>query len=155
MIINSTAILCLGNFMRQELKSVLARYDVDGLNTATDSPVLRAELLTCAVEMVILRTLSTFCDADTSDHAQRLVYLVEAIGVRLHLSPPHLSLLRLAALVHDIGKVVLPSAILQKPRELDAAERHLVCLHPQIGQQNSPGCGWTLCGAGSDCADSS
>ena len=43
--------------------------------------------------------------------------------------------LRLAAMLHDIGKVGVQEAILNKPGPLNVAERHLVCEHPVIGER--------------------
>jgi HD-GYP domain-containing protein (c-di-GMP phosphodiesterase class II) len=48
-------------------------------------------------------------------------------------SPGEITLVSLAALVHDVGKIGIPEWVLRKPGELTEAERHLVRLHPIIG----------------------
>jgi HD-GYP domain-containing protein (c-di-GMP phosphodiesterase class II) len=52
----------------------------------------------------------------------------------MHLRTQDLIVLRLAALLHDIGKVAIPETILQKSGPLDNGERALMRLHPELGQ---------------------
>ena len=59
--------------------------------------------------------------------------------------------LRLAGVLHDIGKVVIPDAILQKPGPLDADEWEEICQHPRTGHRLVKAVGlheisnWVLC----------
>lgn len=39
------------------------------------------------------------------------------------------------ALLHDLGKICLPAAMLTKPRELNDAEKRMIALHPTIGAE--------------------
>jgi HD-GYP domain-containing protein (c-di-GMP phosphodiesterase class II) len=55
------------------------------------------------------------------------------IGAALGLSPDKLDDLHRAALLHDIGKVGVPAAILDKPGALDDDEYALIKKHPAIG----------------------
>lgn len=57
----------------------------------------------------------------------------EAIGRRMTLSSSAIRTLRVAALLHDVGKIGIPDRILNKPGPLDAEERHTIRRHPQIG----------------------
>ncbi|HEV2654069.1 MAG TPA: diguanylate cyclase, partial [Ktedonobacteraceae bacterium] len=74
-------------------------------------------------------------DGGTGAHAQRMFLLVEAVGHRLGLVEEELHLLRLAAIVHDLGKISIPDAILHKAGPLNEQEWDVMRTHPQIGQQ--------------------
>jgi diguanylate cyclase (GGDEF)-like protein len=60
--------------------------------------------------------------------------IVVAIGRQLDLPEAELERLRVAALLHDIGKVAVPEEILEKPSALTSAEWRSVVQHPRIGQ---------------------
>ena len=74
-------------------------------------------------------------DALTSSHARAVKDLALSIGRRLDLDPARMKHLELAALLHDIGKIGIPSQILSKPSPLSDEERRLVEQHPQIGER--------------------
>ena len=74
-------------------------------------------------------------DALTSSHARAVKDLALSIGRELELDPARMKLLELAALLHDIGKIGIPSQILTKPSALTDEERRLVEQHPQIGER--------------------
>ena len=67
------------------------------------------------------------------DHSEAVASLSVALGRRLGLSAEELDWIRLAALLHDVGKIAVPSSILSKPGPLSAAERELIERHPMIG----------------------
>lgn len=124
-----------GDFMHHELSSALELDAVKHAYHMLHVPLMLDKNPTsCAVETTVLCTLNTCCDPATSAHAQRLVGLAAATAVRLQLRQDEIFQLRLAALLHDIGKVGIPTAILHKPGPLDASEWHIMRLHPQIGQ---------------------
>jgi diguanylate cyclase (GGDEF)-like protein len=60
--------------------------------------------------------------------------IVVALGRQLQLPDVELDRLRIAALLHDVGKVVVPEEILGKPAALTSAEWRTVVQHPRIGQ---------------------
>jgi diguanylate cyclase (GGDEF)-like protein len=74
-------------------------------------------------------------DALTSSHARAVKDLALSIGHELDLNPARMKLLELAALLHDIGKIGIPSQILTKASALTVDERRLVEQHPQIGER--------------------
>ena len=74
-------------------------------------------------------------DGGTGAHAHRMFLLVEAVGHRLDLTEEELHLLRLGAIVHDLGKISIPDAILNKAGPLSEQEWDVMRTHPQIGQQ--------------------
>src|SRR5205085_12028521 len=74
-------------------------------------------------------------DRGTSAHAQRLIRLAEATARNLGRSEEELRLIRLGALLHDIGKIGIPEAILHKPGPLTEEEWAVMRRHPDIGRQ--------------------
>ena len=74
----------------------------------------------------------TSADRDAYAHAYRVAALSATIGSAMQLSEAELAPLERAALLHDIGKLAMPDAVLRKPAPLTNEERDLVRLHPQI-----------------------
>jgi HD-GYP domain-containing protein (c-di-GMP phosphodiesterase class II) len=74
-------------------------------------------------------------DTSTEEHTRRVARLAVEIGERLGLSATRLRDLAIGALLHDIGKLSLPTAILQKPAALDDDEYAIVKLHPERGYE--------------------
>lgn len=66
----------------------------------------------------------------TSDHSRRVAHLSVRIAERLDFTPAAITRIRRAALLHDIGKLAVPSTILEKPGSLTAAEWRVVRSHP-------------------------
>lgn len=72
-------------------------------------------------------------DTYVGRHSAAVAVLAEGIGRTLGLDEHELESLRIAGLLHDLGKVGIPDYILMKPGPLDPAERELIEKHPQIG----------------------
>ena len=60
--------------------------------------------------------------------------IVVALARHLDLSESEVDRLKIAALLHDVGKVAVPTGILEKPSALTSAEWRTVVQHPRIGQ---------------------
>ena len=73
-------------------------------------------------------------DAYTSGHSERVAELSAAIARELRLPQRHINQLKLAGLLHDIGKIGVQESVLNKPGRLTDAEFELVKLHPGIGE---------------------
>jgi diguanylate cyclase (GGDEF)-like protein len=74
-------------------------------------------------------------DEYTSSHARWITDMAVAVGRELGLEGAALKRLELGALFHDIGKIGIPSEILQKPGPLTPAERAVVEEHPELGER--------------------
>jgi HD-GYP domain-containing protein (c-di-GMP phosphodiesterase class II) len=74
-------------------------------------------------------------DTSTEEHTRRVALLAVQIGERLGLSPIRLRSLAIGGLLHDIGKLAVPTAILQKPSALDESEFAAIKLHPERGRE--------------------
>jgi PAS domain S-box-containing protein/putative nucleotidyltransferase with HDIG domain len=72
-------------------------------------------------------------DPYTSGHQRRVTELACAIARDLGLSSDKIEGLRVAGLLHDIGKMAIPAEVLSKPTQLSAIEYSLIQAHPQVG----------------------
>jgi response regulator RpfG family c-di-GMP phosphodiesterase len=72
---------------------------------------------------------------ETSDHSQRVVKYTVAIAQRLSMQGPDLEELGRGALLHDVGKIGVPDAVLLKPGKLTPEEWTEMRRHPDIGHQ--------------------
>jgi putative nucleotidyltransferase with HDIG domain len=73
-------------------------------------------------------------DAYTVGHQQRVAEIACRLGEKLGLDAECLEDLRLAAILHDLGKMAIPGEILSKPTRLSAAEFDLIRTHPQVSR---------------------
>ena len=71
--------------------------------------------------------------ADLADHGARVARYSETTAEELGLSRAAVDRLRLAGRLHDLGKVGVPSEVLEKPGSLDGREWAQVRMHPEIG----------------------
>ncbi len=83
----------------------------------------------------VLTAAASARDRGTNDHSHRMVALAEATARALHRPEEEVHLVRLGALLHDIGKIGIPDAILHKPGPLTDEEWTVMRQHPQIGQK--------------------
>ncbi len=74
-------------------------------------------------------------DPYTAGHQHRVTDLACAIAKELGLSRQQIKGIRLAGLLHDIGKIAIPAEILSKPSQLTDAEFSIVKEHAQIGYE--------------------
>jgi PAS domain S-box-containing protein len=82
----------------------------------------------------VIRQMTEARDPYTSGHQRRVAELSVAIARQMGLPEEScVSLIRMAALVHDVGKIAVPAEILSKPGKLSQAEFALIKAHPQAG----------------------
>jgi putative two-component system response regulator len=74
-------------------------------------------------------------DPYTRGHCERLSEMSVMLGKKLALPEDHITALRRAGIVHDIGKVVVPDAILLKPGPLTPGEIAVMRKHPVVGER--------------------
>lgn len=74
-------------------------------------------------------------DAYTADHSERMARWAEAVARRLGCSEDEVREVRWAALLHDIGKLGVPDAVLRKPGPLSPEEWEVVRRHPVVGEE--------------------
>jgi len=90
-----------------------------------DIPVAEA-----ATEALVLATALTRHDRATRGHSERVRALTEVLAVELGLPAEDRERLRWAGLLHDVGKVAVPSSILNKPGPLTDDEWQVMRMHP-------------------------
>jgi diguanylate cyclase (GGDEF)-like protein/putative nucleotidyltransferase with HDIG domain len=72
-------------------------------------------------------------DAGTAKHSQTVARYAQAIAVRFGLGADRIERMRIAGLLHDIGKLAVADAVLHKPGALTDAEWAEVRRHPEVG----------------------
>ncbi len=105
----------------------------------------QAELLSEAQEETIMR-LSLAAeqrDAETGEHILRMGRYCTLMAEKVGICRERVELIRLASPLHDVGKIAIPDAILQKPGRLTPTERAEMEKHAQIGHD-------MLCGSNNE-----
>lgn len=74
-------------------------------------------------------------DPYTDGHQKRVALLAAAIAEDMGLPPDRVDGIRLGALIHDVGKIQVPTEILSKPGSLRDVERNIVRLHAKAGEE--------------------
>ncbi len=113
-------------------RSVISSAEVPGIlarsprGSTTDAHVELASLLNLA-EALDVR------DLGSTSHCQRVGRLAELTARELGLPPESVERVRLAGILHDVGRVALPDAVLRKPGPLTDNEWTWVRAHPAVG----------------------
>jgi response regulator RpfG family c-di-GMP phosphodiesterase len=80
-----------------------------------------------------LLSMLTINQRPAYEHAYRVAALAVSVARAVGLSEPEVTVVEQGALLHDLGKLALPDALLGKPAPLTSDERALVQLHPALG----------------------
>ncbi len=74
-------------------------------------------------------------DPYTAGHQKRVADLCARIGLKMGLDPDRIQGLRLAATIHDLGKIGIPAEILSKPGRLTPIQFEMIKEHVQLGSE--------------------
>lgn len=91
------------------------------------------------LQIMIIQTVETigtiqeFRDPYTAGHQRGVTQLACALADELGLDTDRVEGLRVAGLLHDIGKIVVPTEILNKPGKLNEFEMNIIRSHPEAG----------------------
>jgi HD-GYP domain-containing protein (c-di-GMP phosphodiesterase class II) len=113
--------------------------EIDALTDSFNSmmrSVVRAEAETRSAYVGAIRALALALDARdpyTAGHSERVSALSVAVGRQMRLPEDQLEVLRLGALLHDIGKIGISDAVLRKPGPLTQEEFEMIQEHPAVG----------------------
>ncbi len=117
--------LAYGQLFRttQDMRKLLAERDaaLEALSRAHHQTLLR------------LAVAAEYKDGDTGAHIVRLGVLSEILALRFGQTEAYARMLRLAAPMHDVGKIGIPDAVLKKAGPLTAEEWQVMRQHPDIG----------------------
>ena len=102
---------------------------LDGLSR---EHVLQADQLTAIYSLMWLIEMR---DHGISSHSYHVSDLATAIAQEMGLEPQRIVDISTAALLHDIGKIAIPDALLQKAGALSAEEREIIKQHAELGAQ--------------------
>lgn len=72
-------------------------------------------------------------DQDTSSHLYRVQHYTEVLAIAMGVDEKEAAHMGLMSMLHDIGKLATPDAILKKPDKLDEAEWQIMQEHPLAG----------------------
>ncbi len=95
-----------------------------------------------AQSVELLMRLLSERDPELSEHVAGVAELAVGVAERLDLTPARCEDVRVAAALHDIGKLAIPDSILNKPGPLDSDEWAFMCRHTLIGErilESTPG----------------
>ncbi|BCS89819.1 hypothetical protein PSDVSF_30610 [Pseudodesulfovibrio sediminis] len=123
--------------------------DKDTLMSALKAGVEQYEMVQSVHELAVIQRLKDglestlrafirlveFRDPYTAGHMDRTAEIATLIAEKVGLSSDRIEGLRLAAMVHDIGKIAIPSGILNKPGILNDAEFALIKTHSLVGSE--------------------
>lgn len=72
-------------------------------------------------------------DPYTAGHQRRVAQLARAMAIEMNMPPEQVEGIEMAAAIHDIGKISVPSDILSKPAVYNELEYQMVKIHPESG----------------------
>src|SRR5579859_1856730 len=110
------------------VKSSLGALDLFRIKQLEDQASALRNSVICAFNQLL-----DLKDLNTGVHSTRLAEWGMRVGQELGLEEAELRNLEIAALLHDIGKVGIPDAILRKPGRLEPDEYSLMKKHPEYG----------------------
>jgi PAS domain S-box-containing protein/putative nucleotidyltransferase with HDIG domain len=111
--------------------------DITERKIATETLKKSRDDLHASLEETVRSLASTAEKRDpyTAGHQQRVDIIACAIAKELGLTDDRIEGLHIAALLHDIGKITLPSEYLAKPTALSGEEKAIIQCHPRIGYE--------------------
>lgn len=104
----------------------MSQYDYRTLNT-----IRNAKLETLVVVSKAIGLKSPY----TEKHSGDMVNTAAAVAKKLGLAPGRIEIVKYGTLLHDIGKLAIPDAILNKPGKLEPSEFDEMKKHPQVGYE--------------------
>jgi len=95
----------------------------------------------CRLEQTCLEFIETMAqaldarDPCTAGHSDRVSQMAISIAREMDVPEDCVEVIRIGAKLHDIGKIGVPDAVLQKPGQLSRDEFERIKLHPEIGRR--------------------
>jgi len=137
---NVFAILCIRKKKNHELFTMKDLHYIVSL-TKRASLNLENKILYESVYNNVLDTFRALIasvqvrDHYTEEHCFRVTKMSEKIAGELHCSEKDIESLKIAAMLHDVGKIAIPDSVLLKPDRLTFEEFTVIKTHPEIGER--------------------
>lgn len=106
--------------------------EIRHIQTQIESSHNRLERVVDGIVGALAKTVETK-DPYTAGHQARVAILAVEIAKEMGMDPAEIRTIRLAATIHDIGKIYVPAEILNKPGALSKIEFEMIKLHSQTG----------------------
>jgi putative nucleotidyltransferase with HDIG domain len=138
-LVSNIAVMTAARDERPTLEPTGSSRELDALTAAFNQlmqGLTAAEAESRAAYLGAIRALAAALDARdpyTAGHSERVSALSVLIGREMRLSNAELDVLRLGALLHDIGKIGLSDEVLRKPSALTVDEYEQIKRHPALG----------------------
>jgi HD-GYP domain-containing protein (c-di-GMP phosphodiesterase class II) len=123
-VVASTLVACAFIFLSLLTLAIAAQRELNRRRDAAEKTFLQT--------MEGIATIVDQRDPYTAGHSRRVSEYAVAIARRLRLSDAEVERVRWSALLHDLGKIGVPDAVLLKEGPLDAHEREVINTHPSI-----------------------
>ena len=124
---------CTSSALTQAIDQALTKNLVDATNGALALGQTPEDTVRGLVKG--LHAFMAYRDPYTAEHQSQTALLSVALGMRMGLDPHLLENLRLAALVHDVGKLYVPAEILNRPGRLQPHELAFIHEHVRVGYE--------------------
>jgi len=106
------------------------------VSTTLENALLNKKVLETNTKIIYkLSTAAEFKDDETSAHTKRVAFYSEIIARECDMSDEDIEYIFLTAPMHDVGKIGIPDAIIQKPEKLSTDEFTCMKQHTTIGEQ--------------------
>ena len=126
-VVTSTIIACSVIFLSLLTLAIAAQRELNRRRRAAETTFLQT--------MQGIATIVDQRDPYTAGHSHRVAEYSAAIAAQLGLSKALIDRVRWSALLHDLGKIGIPDAVLLKPGPFDEQERRIINEHPTIARQ--------------------
>jgi len=98
--------------------------------------LIREEVEATQKELVLILGEAVECRSlETGAHVKRVGKMAKFLALKMGVDPEQADVIEYAAPLHDIGKVGIPDAVLEKPGRLDDEERAVMMTHSRIGEK--------------------
>ncbi|MHB8097037.1 MAG: HD domain-containing phosphohydrolase, partial [Erysipelotrichaceae bacterium] len=116
------------NSIDEDLNSVLKKAE---MRLSREKLIDTSSMLSRTIEIIMNSLYEK--NSREMEHSKRVSYWCEKIAQRMNLDSHIVSKLRIAGLMHDIGKIGIPDSILDKPDRLTEEEFNLIRKHSEVG----------------------
>lgn len=121
------------NVSKEDLRSAMSMIlSVSWFSVALKREKERTQAIEGAIKAVVAAVDAK--DPETRGHSERVASLARELALAMDCPPDFIEELALGATLHDVGKIGIPDAILQKPAKLTEEEFERIKAHPSLGE---------------------